>query len=96
MKDLESLVSLVSNEITEKHIKDGSYARHLNVSLAFFIHDALSLMDRGFVFSLIKCYLKKVCGCTGKREREREKGQKERERDTGRGERERDRVREGE
>ena len=61
MKDLESLVSIASNDITEKHIKDTIYSRRLNVSLAFFIHDALSLMDRGFVFSLIKCYLKKVC-----------------------------------
>ena len=60
MKDLEGLVSMVSNEITEKHIKDVNYARRLNISLAFFIHDALSLMDRGFVFSLIKTYLKKV------------------------------------
>ncbi|CAI8007936.1 Dedicator of cytokinesis protein 7 [Geodia barretti] len=59
MKDLEGLVSMVSNEITEKHIKDVNYARRLNISLAFFIHDALSLMDRGFVFSLIKTYLKK-------------------------------------
>ena len=61
MKDLENLVGIVSTDITEKHIKDGLYARRLNVSLAFFIHDALSVMDRGYVFSLIKCYLKKVC-----------------------------------
>ena len=63
MKDLENLVSYVSTDITEKHIKDGLYAHRLNVSLAFFLHDALSLMDRGFVFSLIKCYLKKVRVC---------------------------------
>ncbi len=36
------------------------YARGLNTSLAFFIHDAFSLMDRGFVFQLIRTYLKKV------------------------------------
>lgn len=41
-------------------IQDGDYAKHLNTSLAFFIHDALSLMDRGFAFTLIKTYLKKV------------------------------------
>ncbi len=35
-------------------------ARKLNTSLAFFVHDAFSLMDRGFVFTLIKAYLKKV------------------------------------
>lgn len=42
------------------HVQDGEYAKRLNTSLAFFIHDALSLMDRGFVFVLIKTYLKKV------------------------------------
>ena len=68
MKDLESLVSMIATDITEKHISNTLYARRLNVSLAFFVHDALSLMDRGFVFSIIKCYLRKVlygiCVCT--------------------------------
>ena len=41
-------------------LQEGSFARRVNTSLAFFIHDALSLMDRGFVFTLIKSYLKKV------------------------------------
>ena len=35
--------------------------KSLNTSLAFFLHDLLSLMDRGFVFQLIKEYIKKVC-----------------------------------
>ena len=61
MKDLENLIGMTATKITEKHIKDGLYARRLNVNLAFLIHDCLSLMDRGFIFSLIKCYLKKVC-----------------------------------
>ncbi len=43
--------------------QDANYARALNISLAFFVHDAFSLMDRGFVFSLIKTYLKKVSSC---------------------------------
>ncbi len=43
--------------------QDANYARSLNISLAFFVHDAFSLMDRGFVFSLIKTYLKKVSSC---------------------------------
>jgi hypothetical protein len=30
----------------------------LNACLAFFLHDLLSVMDRGFVFSLIKTYMK--------------------------------------
>ena len=40
--------------------QDKSYSCDLNTSLAFFIHDAFSLMDRGVVFGLIKTYLKKV------------------------------------
>ena len=32
----------------------------LNASLAFFLHDLLSVMDRGFVFSLIRSYMKDV------------------------------------
>ena len=32
----------------------------LNASLAFFVNDCLSLMDRGYVFSLIKQYCKAV------------------------------------
>ena len=41
-------------------MQDGDYAKRLNTSLAFFIHDAFALMDRGIVFILIKTYLKKV------------------------------------
>ena len=32
----------------------------LNAALAFFLHDLLSVMDRGFVFSLIRTYLRDV------------------------------------
>ena len=32
----------------------------LNSSLAFFLNDLLSLMDRGFVFNLIRTYYKQV------------------------------------
>ncbi len=34
--------------------------RGLNSSFAFFINDCLSLMDRGFVFRLIRLYMKTV------------------------------------
>lgn len=32
----------------------------LNTSLAFFLNDLLSVMDRGFVFSLIRAYWKQA------------------------------------
>ena len=30
----------------------------LNACLAFFLHDLLSVMDRGYVFTLIRTYMK--------------------------------------
>uniref|UniRef100_A0A8C1H0A1 Dedicator of cytokinesis 7 n=1 Tax=Cyprinus carpio carpio TaxID=630221 RepID=A0A8C1H0A1_CYPCA len=41
-------------------IKDLELVERLNTSLAFFLNDLLSVMDRGFVFSLIKTYWKQV------------------------------------
>ena len=51
---------ILSHMTSLPHIQEGDYAKRLNTSLAFFIHDAFSLMDRGIVFILIKTYLKKV------------------------------------
>lgn len=35
-------------------------AERLNASLAFFLSDLLSLVDRGFVFSLVRAHYKQV------------------------------------
>ena len=58
--DLQILVDAISIEIVEKHMKRFAYARSLNTSLAFFLMDAYSLMDRGFICFLIRSYIKKV------------------------------------
>ena len=58
--DLQCLIDAISLEIAEKHMKRFDYARRLNTSLAFFLMDAYSLMDRGFVSHLICSYIKKV------------------------------------
>uniref|UniRef100_A0A673IQ61 Dedicator of cytokinesis protein 7-like n=1 Tax=Sinocyclocheilus rhinocerous TaxID=307959 RepID=A0A673IQ61_9TELE len=50
MDDITALVSTIDLELVER----------LNTSLAFFLNDLLSVMDRGFVFSLIKTYWKQV------------------------------------
>lgn len=42
--------------------QDLELVERLNTSLAFFLNDLLSVMDRGFVFSLIKTYWKQVLG----------------------------------
>ncbi|XP_029474486.1 dedicator of cytokinesis protein 7 isoform X5 [Rhinatrema bivittatum] len=41
-------------------LMDTEMIERLNTSLAFFLNDLLSVMDRGFVFSLIKAYYKQV------------------------------------
>ena len=41
--------------------QDVELVERLNSSLAFFLNDLLSLMDRGFVFNLIRSYYKQVC-----------------------------------
>lgn len=35
-------------------------AEKVNISLAFFLYDLMSLMDRGFVFQLVKNYCNQV------------------------------------
>lgn len=40
--------------------KETEQAEKINISLAFFLYDLLSLMDRGFVFNLIKHYCNQV------------------------------------
>ena len=58
--NLQYLIEIIAKEIAEKHIKRFEHAYKLNRSLAYFFMDALSLMDRGFVFFLIRSYIKKV------------------------------------
>uniref|UniRef100_A0A670JFG8 Dedicator of cytokinesis 7 n=1 Tax=Podarcis muralis TaxID=64176 RepID=A0A670JFG8_PODMU len=50
MDDIAALVSTIDAEMIER----------LNTSLAFFLNDLLTVMDRGFVFSLTKVYYKQV------------------------------------
>lgn len=58
--DLSTLVHLVSTKVVGFHNSDIKLAQSLNASLAFFIFDLLSIMDRGFVFGLIRVYLKVI------------------------------------
>lgn len=58
--DLSTLVHLVSTKVVGLHNTDMKQAHSLNASLAFFLFDLLSVMDRGFVFGLIKVYYKVI------------------------------------
>ncbi|XP_036596667.1 dedicator of cytokinesis protein 6 [Trichosurus vulpecula] len=60
MDDISALVNSVGLEVTARSHKDSELAERLNTSLAFFLSDLLSLVDRGFVFSLIRAYYKQV------------------------------------
>jgi len=41
-------------------LQENVLVKNLNISLAFFINSCLSLMDRSFIFQLIKLYCKAV------------------------------------
>lgn len=58
--DVATVVHLVTSKVIGFHSSDTKQALSLNASLAFFCFDLLSIMDRGFVFGLIKSYFKVV------------------------------------
>uniref|UniRef100_A0A669EGD1 Dedicator of cytokinesis 7 n=1 Tax=Oreochromis niloticus TaxID=8128 RepID=A0A669EGD1_ORENI len=58
MDDITALVSTIAVVKTVK--EDLELVERLNMSLAFFLNDLLSVMDRGFVFSLIRAYWKQL------------------------------------
>jgi len=41
-------------------LQENVLVKNLNISLAFFINSCLSVMDRSFIFHLIKLYCKSV------------------------------------
>lgn len=42
------------------YLQELEQAEKVNISLAFFLYDLMSLMDRGFVFQLVKNYCNQV------------------------------------
>uniref|UniRef100_A0A7N6A649 Dedicator of cytokinesis 8 n=1 Tax=Anabas testudineus TaxID=64144 RepID=A0A7N6A649_ANATE len=60
--DIATIVSVVTAEIATILVKQQKVeqAEKVNISLAFFLYDLLSLMDRGFVFHLVKNYCNQV------------------------------------
>lgn len=58
-EDIIMVVQLVINKVVwYNNNSDAKQAQSLNSSLAFFLFDLLSIMDRGFVFGLINSYYK--------------------------------------
>uniref|UniRef100_A0A8C1KIR3 Dedicator of cytokinesis 8 n=1 Tax=Cyprinus carpio TaxID=7962 RepID=A0A8C1KIR3_CYPCA len=61
--DITTIVNVVTAEIGNilvKQQKELEQAEKVNISLAFFLYDLMSLMDRGFVFQLVKNYCNQV------------------------------------
>ncbi|KAM8843766.1 dedicator of cytokinesis protein 7 isoform 2-T2 [Spinachia spinachia] len=58
--DVAALVCAISADVASRYHKDVELVERLNSSLAFFLNDLLSLMDRGFVFNLIRSYYKQI------------------------------------
>ena len=58
--DLLTLVHLVATKVVGYHTNSNNpkFAESLNASLGFFIFDLFSVMDRGFVFTLVKNHFK--------------------------------------
>uniref|UniRef100_A0A7N6FBF6 Dedicator of cytokinesis 7 n=1 Tax=Anabas testudineus TaxID=64144 RepID=A0A7N6FBF6_ANATE len=59
MDDITALVSTIADNCFIPQ-QDLELVERLNTSLAFFLNDLLSVMDRGFVFTLIRAYWKQV------------------------------------
>ncbi|XP_064604400.1 dedicator of cytokinesis protein 7-like isoform X2 [Liolophura sinensis] len=61
MEDIKDLIKdIILKDIVDRCYKDPVLAKTVNSSLAFFLYDMLSLMDRGFVFKLISYYYRKM------------------------------------
>lgn len=58
--DVQTLVHMIATKIIGYHNSDKNLANSLNQSLAFFVLDLFSILDRGFVFVLIKNFLKVI------------------------------------
>ncbi|TMW54842.1 hypothetical protein DOY81_000075 [Sarcophaga bullata] len=56
--DISTLVHLVTTKVVGYHSNEPKLAQCLNASLSFFVFDLFSVMDRGFIFGLIKTYYK--------------------------------------
>nr|CAD7428672.1 unnamed protein product [Timema monikensis] len=58
--DVTTLVNTITSDIISRYSRETKFIHSLNTSLAFFLFDVLSIMDRGYVFFLIKTYYKQM------------------------------------
>ncbi|XP_069942514.1 dedicator of cytokinesis protein 7 isoform X12 [Cherax quadricarinatus] len=61
--DIQNLTASITNDIIALHnkdVRDTRFVQNVNSSLAFFLCDLLSVMDRGFVFMLMQNYCRQM------------------------------------
>ncbi|CAG0881186.1 unnamed protein product [Cyprideis torosa] len=62
IEDLSSLVTMITDEVISRYRKDTpdlKVTSRLNAALAFFVTDLFSVLDRGFVMTLVSIYCQK-------------------------------------
>ncbi|XP_065674534.1 dedicator of cytokinesis protein 7 isoform X2 [Hydra vulgaris] len=64
LDDVVGLVTMITSEIINTQDQSQN-SQILNFSLAFFLNDLFSLMDRGYVLNLVKIYLKEMSDANG-------------------------------
>ncbi|CCD71357.1 C2 DOCK-type domain-containing protein [Caenorhabditis elegans] len=57
LKNLETLVDILAQEVIIRHTNDPDKARMISNSLGYFLRDCFSIMDRTFVMKLVHKYL---------------------------------------
>ena len=57
LEDLTTLVNGLIQDIVHNSSNDPETIRRLNIYLAYFLQDLLSILDRGFIFQLIRAYV---------------------------------------
>lgn len=58
--DITTLAHTVTSEIIAHFLPEPRLAHNLNTSLAFFLFDLFSVMDRGYVLNQVKSYCKQI------------------------------------
>lgn len=58
--DLTTLVHTVTSEVIAHFLPEPRLAHTLNTSLAFFLFDLFSVMDRGYVLNQVRSYCKQM------------------------------------
>lgn len=58
--DISTLITTFTSDIIASYNKDPKLIHSMNSSLAFFLYDLLSVLDRGYVFMLVKVYYKQM------------------------------------